>query len=87
MLAAASRWTRNRAPRFIRPHLAVPPRAQRVVKDACSDCGLQIRVQHEPDPKNPSPAYTAVRRYRSDNLELLELLAGEAWCHEAVLRV
>jgi hypothetical protein len=48
------------------------------VKDACAGFGQKIRVLHEPD-GDPNPAYVAVRRYRSDNMQLLELLAGEAW--------
>jgi len=50
-----------------------------VVKDACGTFGLKIRVIHEPSKKNPNLAYTAVRNYRSDELQLLELLAAEAW--------
>jgi hypothetical protein len=49
------------------------------VKEACAGFNLRIRVIHEPSDDNPNPAYTAVRRYRSDDIELLELLAGEAW--------
>lgn len=51
----------------------------REVKDACADYGLKIRVIHEPDKSNPNPAYTAIRNYRSDDIELLELLATDAW--------
>jgi hypothetical protein len=47
------------------------------IKEACSEYGLRIRVIHEPDEDNPS--YTAIRRYQSDNHELLDLLASEAW--------
>jgi hypothetical protein len=49
-----------------------------VVKQACATFNQTIRVLHEPD-GNPNPAYVAVRRYRSDDLQLLELLATEAW--------
>lgn len=49
------------------------------VKEACASFDLKIRVIHEPAKANPNPAYTAVRNYRSDELELLQLLAGEAW--------
>jgi len=49
------------------------------VKEACASFDLKIRVIHEPANDNPNPAYTAVRNYRSDELELLALLAGEAW--------
>jgi hypothetical protein len=51
----------------------------RAVKDACDSFGLKIRIIHEPSNDNPNPAYTAVRRYRSDDLQLLELLASDAW--------
>ena len=49
------------------------------VKEACSFFGLKNRVIHEPSFDNPNPAYTAIRRYRSDDLQLLELLATDAW--------
>ena len=48
------------------------------VKKACASLDLKIRIIHEPAKTNPNPAYTAVRNYRSDELELLQLLAGEA---------
>jgi hypothetical protein len=50
-----------------------------VVKEACSSFGQKIRVVHEPAKDNPNPAYTAIRSFRSDDLELLQLLAVEAW--------
>jgi hypothetical protein len=51
------------------------------VKEACGSFGQKIRVIHEPSDDNPNPAYTAVRRFSSDEIQLLELLAGEggAW--------
>lgn len=49
------------------------------VKDACSAFGMRIRVIHEPDSSNPNPAYTAIRNFKSDDIELLQLLAAEAW--------
>lgn len=49
------------------------------VKDACGQFGHKVRIIHEPHPKKPNPAYTAIRRYKSDEIELLELLAGEVW--------
>jgi hypothetical protein len=30
-------------------------------------------------PTNPNPAYTTIRNYKSDDLESLQLLAGDAW--------
>jgi hypothetical protein len=47
------------------------------VKDACSEFDLKIRVIHEPAPSNP--AYTAIRSYKSENSELMDLLARDAW--------
>ncbi len=49
------------------------------VKEACSEYGLKIRVLHEPDDEYFNPAYAAIRRYQSDNHELLDLLASDAW--------
>ncbi len=48
------------------------------VKDACAGFGQKIRVLHEPDGQ-PNPAYVAVRRFRSDDMQLLDLLASQAW--------
>jgi hypothetical protein len=47
------------------------------VKAACDEFGTKIRVIHEPNEDNP--CYTAVRRFRSDDISLLALLADEAW--------
>jgi hypothetical protein len=49
------------------------------VKNACASYGLKIRVIHEPSKTNPNPAYTAIRNYKSDDIELLQLLASDAW--------
>lgn len=49
------------------------------VKEACAGFGQKLRIVHEPSSKNPNPAYTAVRQFRSDDLELLQLLAMDAW--------
>ena len=49
------------------------------VKEACASFRMKIRILHEPSKDNPNPAYTAVRRYQSDDIQLLELLASEAW--------
>jgi hypothetical protein len=48
------------------------------VREACLEHGQKIRVTHEPDPEE-NLAYAAIRRYQSDNMELLDLLATEAW--------
>jgi hypothetical protein len=47
------------------------------IKEACGEYDQKIRVLHEPFEDNL--AYVAIRRYQSDNQELLELLATEAW--------
>jgi hypothetical protein len=49
------------------------------VKEACGSFQQKIRVIHEPHNNNPNPAYTAIRNFRSDDLQLLELLASEVW--------
>ena len=49
------------------------------VKDACVMFGVKVRVIHEPDKSNPNPAYTAIRNFKSDEIELLQLLASDAW--------
>jgi hypothetical protein len=49
------------------------------IKAACQEHGQKIRVTYEPD-LDENLAYSAIRRYQSDNLELLDLLAKEAWC-------
>jgi hypothetical protein len=49
------------------------------VKAACLEHGQKIRVTYEPDP-DENLACAAIRRYQSDNLELLDLLAQKAWC-------
>lgn len=53
--------------------------AQVLFAYACNSFGLRIRIIHEPSDDNPNPAYTAIRRYKSEELELLELLAADAW--------
>jgi hypothetical protein len=47
------------------------------IKAACSMFGLSVRIVREPMPDYDSHA--AVRRYRDDNLEMLEALASGAW--------
>jgi hypothetical protein len=47
------------------------------VKEACSAYDMRIRVIHEPN--DDSPCYVAVRRFKSDDITLLELLATDAW--------
>lgn len=51
------------------------------IKQACAEFGVAVRIVSEPMPKYDSHA--AVRRYRDDNLELLEVLASEAWAQIA----
>jgi hypothetical protein len=38
---------------------------------------LQVRILHEP--KDFNAAYVAIRRYKSESVELLDLLARDAW--------
>ena len=47
------------------------------IKDACIEFDQKIRIVSEPDDLNL--AYAAVRQIRTDNLELLELLAQDVW--------
>lgn len=49
------------------------------VKEACGSFALKVRIIHEPSNSNPNPAYTAVRGFKSDDAELLQLLAMDAW--------
>jgi hypothetical protein len=49
------------------------------VKEACDSFRQRIRVIHEPHKDNPNPAYTAIRNFKSDDLQLLQLLASDAW--------
>jgi hypothetical protein len=46
------------------------------VHDCAAQCSVKIRVLHEPDPKNP--AYVAIRGFRQEDQELLEMLAADA---------
>lgn len=62
--------------RTVRPKHGFAIGNVKTVKDACAEYSLSIRVCHE---ANKNPAYTAIRRYKSDEAELLELLASEAW--------
>ena len=48
-----------------------------MIKSACNSFGLRIRIVNEP--KDLNPAYAAIRRYKSDDLSLLDLLATSAW--------
>jgi hypothetical protein len=51
------------------------------IKDASADFDLKIRIVSEPDPA-PSGlnlAYAAIRQIRTENIELLELLAQDVW--------
>lgn len=54
------------------------------IKTACSEHDQTIRILHEPNEHNV--AYVAVRRYRSDSEELLDLLAREAWAKFANIK-
>ena len=47
------------------------------IKDACLSFDQKVRVLHEPFDDNL--AYAAIRRINTDEAQLLELLAQEAW--------
>lgn len=47
------------------------------IRDACQSFGQKVRILHEPFEDNL--AYAAVRRINTDESQLLELLAQEAW--------
>jgi hypothetical protein len=47
------------------------------IKEACADFGMKVRILHEPFPENI--AYATVRQIKTDDDQLLELLAQEAW--------
>jgi hypothetical protein len=49
------------------------------IKDACAEFDQKIRIVGEQDSDNLNLAYVAVRQVRTDNLELLELLAQDVW--------
>jgi hypothetical protein len=49
------------------------------IKEACARFGQKIRILHEGNTDNP--AYAAVRQYRSEEIELLDLLARDAWAN------
>jgi hypothetical protein len=65
------------ATRAVRPRHAFAVGKVGEIKNVCNDRGLRVRIIHEPAEVNP--AYTAIRGYRSDELQLLELLAHEVW--------
>lgn len=65
------------AVRNVRPRQGIAIGCVEDVRQACAGYRLNVRFCHEP---NGNPAYTAVRRYRSESDELLELLSSEAWC-------
>jgi hypothetical protein len=67
-----------RKARDVRPSHVLAVGNVLAVKDACKEFGLKVRVCHEPDGQ-PNPAYTAVRRFSSENDQLLDLLSSEAW--------
>lgn len=62
--------------RAVRPRHGLATGNVGTVREACADFGQRVRILHEP---NENPAHSAVRNYKSDDLELLELLAAEAW--------
>jgi hypothetical protein len=65
--------------RQIKPHDALAVGNVGEIKDACAEFDQKIRVVSEQDSDNLNLAYVAVRQVRTDNLELLELLAQDVW--------
>lgn len=63
--------------RSVKPRHAFAVGNVGAIQDACGFFGQKVRILHEP--KRNNPAYTAVRNFRSDEVELLELLATDAW--------
>lgn len=53
-----------------------------VIKSACASFGLAVRIVHEPVAGHD--AHAAVRRFKDDNSELLDLLASDAWAEMAL---
>jgi hypothetical protein len=47
------------------------------IKEACADFGQKVRVNHAP--KDWHKGYATVSNYKSDSIELLSILATEAW--------
>jgi hypothetical protein len=47
------------------------------IRDACLSFDQKVRILHEPFPENL--AYATIRRLKTDEAQLLELLAQEAW--------
>jgi hypothetical protein len=48
------------------------------IKDACLSFDQKVRILHEPL-LTANPAYAVIRRINTDEAQLLELLAQEAW--------
>jgi hypothetical protein len=63
--------------RAIKAHHALAIGNVGEIKEACLDFEMKIRILHEPIPTNIS--YAAIRQIKTDDYELLELLAQEAW--------
>lgn len=63
--------------RRVKAHHAVAIGRVADIHDACSTFDQKVRILHEPTSGNPS--YATVRRINTDEQQLLELLAQEAW--------
>jgi hypothetical protein len=65
------------ATRRVKAHHALAIGQVGSIRDACLSFDQKIRVLHEPFPENM--AYATIRRISTDESQLLELLAQEAW--------
>lgn len=63
--------------RTIKSHHALAVGRVGDIKEACLDYDQKVRILHEPFDDNL--AYAVVRRINTDEMQLLELLAQEAW--------
>lgn len=52
------------------------------IKGTCAAAKAKVRILHEPNDANP--AYATVRQIPRDDIQLLELLASEAWAETIV---
>lgn len=65
------------ATRQVKAHHALAIGRAGEIRDACSSFDQKVRILHEPFPENL--AYATIRRINTDEAQLLELLAQDAW--------
>lgn len=66
------------ASRRVKSHHAVALGRVGDIHDACESFDQRVRILHEPT-LTPNPSYATIRRINTDEQQLLELLAQEAW--------